>query len=237
MSVVIFVIPEASCHGRLIDPPARSTAWRYGYDTPINYDDNALFCGGFSRQWNQVNKGRCGICGDPFDAKIKDHELPNGKYTKPLRITGNYSQGEEILVKVQLTATHKGFFEFRLCPETSMQKEVTQECLDKNLLKMIKKKGTVLGDDLTKFYITEDYPRVYSIPVILPSNVTCDRCVLQWTYTCGNNWGRCPDGTGRLGCGPQETFRGCSDVTISAAQNFKKQIDRNLILLENDKEV
>lgn len=31
----------------------------------------------------------------------------------------------------------------------------------------------------------------------------------------GNNWGQCPDGSGALGCGPQESFRGCSDITIS----------------------
>ena len=35
-------------HGRLWDPPSRSTAWRQGFNTPINYNDNELFCGGFS---------------------------------------------------------------------------------------------------------------------------------------------------------------------------------------------
>ena len=31
----------------------------------------------------------------------------------------------------------------------------------------------------------------------------------------GNNWGKCADGvTGAVGCGPQETFRGCADVEI-----------------------
>ena len=34
-------------HGRLIEPPSRSSAWRFGFPTPINYDDNELFCGGF----------------------------------------------------------------------------------------------------------------------------------------------------------------------------------------------
>jgi len=30
----------------------------------------------------------------------------------------------------------------------------------------------------------------------------------------GNNWGFCEDGTGALGCGPQETFRACSDISL-----------------------
>ena len=30
----------------------------------------------------------------------------------------------------------------------------------------------------------------------------------------GNNWGKCDDGSGAVGCGPQETFRDCADVEI-----------------------
>ena len=56
--------------------------------------------------------------------------------------------------------------------------------------------------------------------VHLPRHVSCDQCILQWTYTAGNNWGVCANGenifnhltdfdttlclgTGTLGCGPQ----------------------------------
>lgn len=42
----------------------------------------------------------------------------------------------------------------------------------------------------------------------------CSNCVLQWHYTAGNNWGVCANGTGALGCGPQEQFRGCADISI-----------------------
>lgn len=35
-------------HGRLLDPVGRSSAWRYGFNTPQNVDDNALYCGGFN---------------------------------------------------------------------------------------------------------------------------------------------------------------------------------------------
>lgn len=35
-------------HGRLIDPVGRSSAWRYGFNTPPNYSDTSLYCGGFN---------------------------------------------------------------------------------------------------------------------------------------------------------------------------------------------
>lgn len=35
-------------HGRLMDPPARNSMWRFGFPNPVNYNDNELFCGGFA---------------------------------------------------------------------------------------------------------------------------------------------------------------------------------------------
>ena len=40
-------------HGRLKQPPGRSTMWRYGHDTPVNWNDHVTNCGGFERQWSQ----------------------------------------------------------------------------------------------------------------------------------------------------------------------------------------
>ena len=31
----------------MFNPPQRSSAWRFGFDNPTNYDDNSLNCGGF----------------------------------------------------------------------------------------------------------------------------------------------------------------------------------------------
>lgn len=45
-------------------------------------------------------------------------------------------------------------------------------------------------------------------------DISCSHCVLQWTYTAGNNWGTCSNGTEAVGCGPQETFRACADIAI-----------------------
>jgi len=55
--------------------------------------------------------------------------------------------------------------------------------------------------------------------IISSHRVSCEQCILQWTYTAGNNWGVCANGTGDLGCGPQETFRACSDIRIKSLSN------------------
>ena len=41
-------LPGVAGHGRLLNPPSRSSMWRVGFNNPPNYDDNQLFCGGFS---------------------------------------------------------------------------------------------------------------------------------------------------------------------------------------------
>lgn len=60
-----------------------------------------------------------------------------------------------------------------------------------------------------------------------------DNYGLQWTYTTGNRWGQCSDGTQGLGCGPQEMFRACSDVSIIPSRSggsvttYKTEIDED----------
>lgn len=36
----------AEAHGMILDPPGRSSMWRFGFNVPENYDDNGLNCGG-----------------------------------------------------------------------------------------------------------------------------------------------------------------------------------------------
>ncbi|KAK6627458.1 hypothetical protein RUM44_009935 [Polyplax serrata] len=204
-------------HGRLIEPPSRATMWRYGFDTPPNYNDHELYCGGYSRQW-QSNGGKCGICGDAWDLpKPRPHEA-GGKYGNGI-IVRKYKKGSMINVRVELTANHKGYFEFRLCPNNAPHKVGTQECLDLNVLKLAKKStGGTYGDEPAMAHDTRYYPasgsKVFEMRYNLPKNLTCSQCILQWRYIAGNNWGMCANGTGLVGCGPQEEFRACADVAI-----------------------
>ncbi|RXG66862.1 hypothetical protein Avbf_17296 [Armadillidium vulgare] len=47
--------------------------------------------------------------------------------------------------------------------------------------------------------------------------ITREYKVGDWTYVGANNWGTCDNGTEGMGCGPQETFKNCADVSISAS--------------------
>ncbi|GFY45683.1 chitin-binding type-4 domain-containing protein, partial [Trichonephila inaurata madagascariensis] len=102
----------------------------------------------------------------------------------------------------------KGFFEFRVCANKNRKKEVTQECLDQNLL-------TILNSTSTKYHVESHGSSRVSVAAQLPKGFTCKYCVFQWTYTAGNNWGKCKDGTFGLGCGAQETFKACADISIN----------------------
>lgn len=49
VAVLLALMGISSCvdgHGRLMDPPARNSMWRLGFNNPVNYNDNELYCGG-----------------------------------------------------------------------------------------------------------------------------------------------------------------------------------------------
>ncbi|XP_013390112.1 mucin-5AC-like [Lingula anatina] len=203
--VGFLVTAEVSGHGRLIDPPSRNSAWRYGFKTPTNTNDHGLFCGGSRRQW-VTNGGKCGICGDPYDGP-RDHEA-GGPYATGT-IVRTYQSEDVIDIAVELTAAHLGYFEFRICPHNDPNTPASQECLDKHVLRRADDSGV-------RFPITGG-ASVYKMKYKLPSGMVCSQCVMQWKYHTGNSWGTDPD-TGRActGCGPQEEFINCADVAIVA---------------------
>ena len=47
MSLLKQVIVGTLGHGRLLDPPGRNAMWRQGFDNPVNYNDDEVYCGGF----------------------------------------------------------------------------------------------------------------------------------------------------------------------------------------------
>lgn len=202
MVILSLVERGVNGHGRLIEPPSRASAWRFSFDTPHNYNDHELYCGGFTRQWNR-NGGKCGICGDPWDSpKPRPHEL-GGRFGQGV-IVRKYAPNDVITIKVQLTASHMGYFEFRICNDPASNE---QDCMDKHVLHL-------QGKEDTKFYPKEGNA-IYEMKYQLPEGLQCEHCVLQWKYIAGNNWGTCADGTGKVGCGPQEEFRACADIAIA----------------------
>lgn len=76
-----------------------------------------------------MNNGQCGVCGDPFNAPLPRDNEYGGKYGLGV-IVRKYNPGSEINLRIELTASHMGYFEFRVCPD----KAATQDCLDKHVL-------------------------------------------------------------------------------------------------------
>lgn len=166
-------IPAAEAHGRLIEPPSRASAWRYGFQTPPNYNDHELYCGGFQRQ--QRNGGRCGECGDAWDApEPRPHEY-GGHWGQGV-VVRRYRGGGEIALRVELTASHMGYFEFRVCPEPAAK----QSCLDRYLLALTGGTPSMAqpGDLGTRFY-PRNGSRIYEIRGVLPEGEfrPLNRCV------------------------------------------------------------
>jgi len=201
---LLFIIVSVKGHARLIEPPSRSSMWRYGFDNPADYQDNEGFCGGFKHQWDDLD-GKCGICGDAFDADPKDHEAPGGRFANGI-IVKEYKSGDKMKVSVEVTANHKGFFTFKLCPNNNIHQDPTQECFDKHHLN--------LASGEVNFTVPDEGSKTFEMELELPEELSCDQCILQWTYRAGNNWGVDPDGTGCVGCGHQEHFRACADIKI-----------------------
>eukprot|EP00095_Tigriopus_kingsejongensis_P000468 maker-scaffold217_size252476-snap-gene-1.37 protein:Tk00468 transcript:maker-scaffold217_size252476-snap-gene-1.37-mRNA-1 annotation:"conserved hypothetical protein" len=192
--------------------------WRYGFSTPPNYNDHELYCGGYTRQW-QTNGGKCGICGDPWDSPQPRANEAGGMYGKGV-IARKYERNQVIKVRVELTANHMGYFEFRMCPNNNAKKSASQICLDQYILQQAKE-----GDE--RFYPGSE-SRVFEMHYRLPKDLTCRQCVFQWRYIAGNNWGVCKNGTGAVGCGPQEEFRACADVTITESDGTADDVPNSL---------
>ena len=176
-------------HGRLLDPPSRNYMWRVGFRNPDNYNDNELNCEGFAHQWS-VSGGKCGVCGDPY-GKEQAHAFP-GRYANNI-ITRTYSKGQEIEVKVHISAHHKGYFTFEI--GDIGHAPITEEKLH-HLLR-------VAGSKSTRYYLPKrSGAGIFKVSLQLPRNLFCRHCVLRWTYRAGNSWGSDETGNG-VGKGAQ----------------------------------
>ncbi|CAF0875350.1 unnamed protein product [Adineta ricciae] len=214
--IFIILIGCVSGHARLALPPSRSSAWQLGFNTPINYNDYELNCGGYEHHWRMG--GKCGVCGDRIDGP-RHNEAPSGKYFTGIP-THTYKAGSIIDARVEMMANHMGWFTFKICPVTNDLAEVSQACLDQYPLEIIRaptRRTSKYRWDIPGTYSYSvapgwDYPS-YSFKLKLPDHVRCERCVLQWDWTCANRWGS-SNGKEGMGHGKQETFRGCADIRI-----------------------
>ncbi|KAL6421233.1 hypothetical protein ACFW04_013654 [Cataglyphis niger] len=117
-----------------------------------------------------------------------------------------YKPGQMIELVARLTANHGGYFQYSICPLNYTKELETEECFAKYPLKM--------ENGSNKYVLKSHNSGDYKMNAYLPEDLTCEQCVLRWEYIAGNNWGKCEDGTHKQGCGPQETFKSCSDIRI-----------------------
>lgn len=121
------------------------------------------------------NGGKCGVCGDPWEGP-RENEA-GGKFARGV-VARQYHKGAFINVTVELTSNHQGYFEFRLCPVNNPNKRATHACLNKHLL-------NIVGHG-TRYFIMRKGASVYiEMAVMLPPNLECSQCVLQWKWVAG----------------------------------------------------
>ena len=163
----------------------------------------------FQYQFGQMG-GKCGICGDAFDDLPKQHEAPNGRYANGI-IVQNYKPGDIMDVTIQVTANHFGSFYFKICPNNNIHQDPEQDCFENNPLNVVNDNGEITD----KYVLPDQATRKFPVKVQLPKDLECDQCILQWTYVAGNNWGTDSEtGKSCIGCGSQEHFRSCADISI-----------------------
>ena len=101
-----------------------------------------------------------------------------------------------IKVRVEITANHLGYFEFRLCQLARPAAKATKACFDKHVLRLADGSGTQ--------YKLGTRKGIIAVKLRLPRGVRCKRCVIQWKYHAGQCCGPAADlgpGGGRGGGG------------------------------------
>lgn len=153
---------------------------------------------------------RCGICGDAYDLPSpRPHEL-GGTYGQGI-IVANYTSNQIINISIEITAYHQGYWYLNLCPDP--KNESKQACFNRYPIPL--KNGGL-------YYFPHQNGN-YTVQYRLP-RISCKHCILQWRYVAGNNWGHCSDGSEGMGCGMQETFGSCSDISITGKDQASKKI-------------
>ena len=83
-----------------------------------------------------------------------------------------YKKGQTINTLVKLTANHRGGrFEFKLCNLDANGNKESEACFNQYGI-------------ITTYKLTSIISQDFNVQVKLP-NITCKRCVLQWTYIVG----------------------------------------------------
>jgi len=129
-------------------------------------------------------------------------------------VNAHYKVGQTLYITVEITANHKGYYNFSLYvhPDTDGKDAKTTRDLVFYELEQVNPNMEHTHCSYHIINPTYDYceqPGVagsYYLEYKLPKDVECKRCVLQWHYMTGNS----------VDANPEE-FWNCADITISKA--------------------
>lgn len=231
-ALLVVLLLRASClvrgHGTMMEPVSRNSLWRIDPKAPVNYNDIELFCGGIGVVTQHGNK--CGVCGDAYNlARPRPHET--GGYMVVNRTVKNYFPGSTIDVLINLDTNHGGYFEFELCRRDSFRTPETDECFEKL-------KFADTGAYRMRLRADHADKGMKSYSLLMPENLReCRACVLRWNYRAGNNWGTCANGKEAMGCGPQELYRNCADISIGYGGAYLSDLLKSAAMLDANNEI
>lgn len=155
----------------------------------------------------------------------------------------NYFPGSSIDLMIEIVANHGGQFNFEICWRDSLDTVETEECFENlrlsgrkndvddvshtrgsndgdaaaangNGSSVVVGSGDGYDDGLSYELDASKGTGLFTMSVDLPTNKTCEHCVFRWHWRSANNWGVCEDGSEAIGCGYQEIYRNCADISI-----------------------
>lgn len=128
------------------------------------------------------NDGRCGVCGDPWDAPEPRPNEAGGIYASGI-IGRTYSSDKRYIdTVIHVTSSMGGYFQFNICPNNNVKKRVTQECLDNYPLRVLSKDRSTSYGKRYFLNILAGMPGVVTLSLEIPEGLECTQCVLQWRW-------------------------------------------------------
>lgn len=178
LMLALFAAPATvEAHGWLEDPPARQYCNPPDYSLTFSAGNGAHGMNYLPGDVKNTAGGVPGLCGDPFQGKA-DSAASNyaGKPCPPTKV---YKAGGTFTTEVHVIANHGGWWEMSICDSTG----ISQACFDKNVLKSVET-GSERWYILTSTIESPNtrQPEKYSMTWQLPPGLTCEHCVVQWSW-------------------------------------------------------
>ena len=152
------------------------------------------------------SRARCGLTENVHTGGIRNYDTPKNALggMMPTKIQATYTQGQEIVLDIVLTAHHKGHFVFSGCPISSGEVP-TQDCFDSHKLTFVEDllhdgnydpnypERAYLAPINSANYVPNmgagsiDGGMEYSYKMKLPPNLYGDLVLIQWYYLTANS--------------------------------------------------